>query len=149
VIKKPLHWFLVGSLALNLFLIGVVGAYQLRGHGIEPRALRSPLRIEEIAETLPRADAARLEAVFRAHEAEIAEYSAAIRQAQNRERDGFRAQPFDRAAVAASMAEARFNHDAAKRVIHDVIIEAAQQMSPQGRAKLAEWASPPVPDAAR
>lgn len=149
MIRKPLHWFLIGSLALNLFLIGVVGAYQLRRQGVAPHALRGPLRIEEIAETLPRADAALLEAVFRAHEAEVAEYNVAIRQAQNRERDGFRAQPFDRAVVAESMAAARFNHDAAKRVIHDVILEAAQQMSPQGRAKLAEWASMAVPDAAR
>ncbi len=142
---RPYRWLLAGSLAINLFLLGVVGAYQLRGQGVEPRGLRTQLRIEQIAETLPRADAARLEAVFRAHEAELGEYTAAIRQAQDRQRDGFRAQPFDPKPVNAAMAATRFNHDAAKRVIHDVILEAAEQMSPEGRAKLAEWASPPVP----
>jgi len=45
------------------------------------------------------------------------------------------------------MAKTRFNHGAAKRVIHDVMLEAAKQMSPEGRAKLAEWASPPATDA--
>jgi uncharacterized membrane protein len=149
MMKKPLQWFLVGSLALNLFLIGVVGAYQLRGHGVDPRAPRTQLRIEQIAETLPRADAARLEAVFRAHAGELGEYNAAIGQAQDRQRDGFRAQPFDPKPVAAAMAATRFNHDAAKRVVHEVILEAAEQMSPEGRAKLAEWASPPVPVSAR
>jgi uncharacterized membrane protein len=145
-LRRPLHWLLLASVTLNLFLVGVVAAYQVRWR---IPSVQSPpqLRIEQIAETLPKADAERLEAVFRNHVAELLEYTAAIRQSQDRQRDGFRAVPFDPKPVAAAMAETRFNHDAAKRVIHDVILEAAAQMSPAGRAKLAEWAAPAPTDA--
>jgi uncharacterized membrane protein len=149
-LKKPLSWFLFASLALNLFLVGVVAAYQLHGRVIaEPRAPRTQLRVEQIAETLPRADAQRLESVFRDREAELGELTAAIHAAQDKQRDGFRAQPFDPKPVAAAMEQTRINHDAAKRVVHEVILHAAEQMSPEGRAKLADWASPSVPESAR
>ena len=142
--KKPFSWFLLASLTLNLFLLGVVAAYQLYGRVVaDARTPRTQLRIEQIAETLPKADAARLEAIFREHAAELGELTAAIGVAQDRQRDGFRAQPFDARPVAAAMEATRFNHDAAKRVIHEVILRAAEQMSPEGRAKLAEWAAPP------
>ncbi|MBI3517070.1 MAG: periplasmic heavy metal sensor [Proteobacteria bacterium] len=149
-LKKPLSWFLLASLALNLFLLGVVAAYQLHGRVVaEARAPRTQLRIEQIAETLPKGDAARLEAIFREHAAELGELTAGIGVGQDRQRDGFRAQPFDPRPVAAAMEMTRFNHDAAKRVVHGIILEAAEQMSPEGRAKLADWASPPIPDSAR
>lgn len=145
-LRRPLHWLLLASVTVNLFLVGVVAAYQLRWR-MPSGQPRTQLRIEQIAETLPKADADKLEAVFRNHVDELSEYTAAIRQSQDRQRDGFRAEPFDPKPVAAAMAETRFNHDAAKRVIHDVILEAAGQMSPAGRAKLAEWAAPPPTDA--
>jgi uncharacterized membrane protein len=145
---RPRRWLLVGSLALNLFLIGVVVAYQLRG-AVPSAQPSTQLRIEQIAETLPKPDADRLEAIFRGRAAELSEYTTAIRQSQDRQRDGFRAQPFDPKPVEAAMTTTRFNHDAAKRVIHEVILEAATQMSPAGRAKLAEWASPPAVDVPR
>jgi len=145
---RPRRWLLVGSLALNLFLIGVVAAYQLRG-AVPSAQPSTQLRIEQIAETLPKADADRLEAVFRSRAAELSEYTTAIRRSQDRQRDGFRAQPYDPKPVEDAMAATRFNHDAAKRVIHEVILEAAAQMSPAGRAKLAEWAAPPAVDVPR
>lgn len=147
-IAGPRHWLLVGSLTLNLFLIGVVAAYQLRS-AVPAAQPSTRLNIEQIAETLPKPDADRLEAVFRSHAAELSEYTTAIRQSQDRQRDGFRAQPFDPKPVEDAMATTRFNHDAAKRVIHEVILEAATQMSPAGRAKLAEWAAPPAVDVPR
>ncbi len=147
-IAGPRHWLLVGSLTLNLFLIGVVAAYQMRG-AVPAAQPSTRLNIDQIAETLPKPDADRLEAVFRGHAAELSEYTTAIRQSQDRERDLFRATPFDAKPVGDAMATARFNHDAAKRVIHEVILEAASQMSPAGRAKLAEWASPPAVDVPR
>jgi uncharacterized membrane protein len=146
--RRPLRWLLVVSLALNLFLVGVVAAYQLRTL-VPPVQATTQLRIEQIAETLPSADAARLEAIFRNRAGELSEYTAAIRQAQDRQRDGFRAQPFDPKPVDAAMTATRFNHDAAKRVIHEIILQAAEQMSPEGRAKLADWASPPSVDVPR
>jgi uncharacterized membrane protein len=145
---RPRRWLLVGSLALNLFLVGVVAAYQMRG-AVPAAQPSARLNIDQIAETLPPADADRLETVFRSHAAELSEYTTAIRQSQDRERDLFRATPFDPKPVGDVMALARFNHDAAKRVIHEVILEAATQMSPAGRAKLAEWASPPAVDVPR
>jgi uncharacterized membrane protein len=140
--RKPLHWVLLVSLVVNLFLVGVVAAYHTRG-GAAGAAPGSQLRIERIAETLPKADAERLDVLFRARAPELGEFTAAIRQSQERQRDAFRATPFDPKPVAAAMEATRFNHDAAKRVIHEVILHAAEQMSPEGRAKLAVWAAPP------
>ncbi|MBV8168394.1 MAG: periplasmic heavy metal sensor [Alphaproteobacteria bacterium] len=140
--KKPLHWVLLVSLVVNLFLVGVVAAYHTSG-GMAGPAMGSQLRIERIAETLPKADAERLDVLFRARAAELGEFTAAIRQSQVRQRDAFRATPFDPKPAAAAMEATRYNHDAAKRVIHEVILRAAEQMSPEGRAKLAEWAAPP------
>jgi uncharacterized membrane protein len=144
--KKPLHWILLASLVVNLFLVGVVAAYHMRGAAAIGEAPGSQLRIERLAETLPKADAERLDVLFRARAAELGEFNAAIRQAQERQRDALRAAPFDPKAVGSAMEMTRFNHDAAKRVVHEVIIRAAEQMSPDGRAKLADWAAPrPVP----
>jgi uncharacterized membrane protein len=144
--KKPLNWVLLASLVVNLFLVGVVAAYHMRGGVATGEAPGSQLRIERIAETLPKADAERLDVLFRARASELSEFTSAIRQAQERQRDGFRAQPYDPKAVNAAMEATRYNHDAAKRVVHEVIMRAAEQMSPEGRAKLAEWAAPkPVP----
>lgn len=140
--KKPLHWVLLASLAVNLFLVGVVAAYHMRDAGVAAQSLGSQLRLERLAETLPKADAERLDALFRARAAELSEFNAAIRQAQERQRDGFRAPAFDAKAMGGLMEATRFNHDAAKRVVHEVILHAAEQMSPEGRAKLAEWAAP-------
>jgi uncharacterized membrane protein len=91
---RPRRWLLVGSLALNLFLVGVVAAYQMRG-AVPAAQPSARLNIDQIAETLPPADADRLETVFRSHAAELSEYTTAIRQSQDRERDLFRATPFD------------------------------------------------------
>jgi uncharacterized membrane protein len=160
-LSRPLHWLLFASLALNLFFVGVLAAYQLRGTIARPQGtisgttqgatpgtpLGAQLRVEQLAETLPKADAALLDRVFRTHAAELSEYTAAIRQSQDRQRDGFRAQPFDPKPVETAMLATRFNHDAAKRVVHEVILQAAAQMSPEGRAKLADWAGPPPIDA--
>ena len=147
-LRRPLHWLLFASLALNLFFVGMLAAYQLRGTIARPQGtpLGAQLRVEQLAETLPKADAALLDQVFRTHAAELSEYTAAIRQSQDRQRDGFRAQPFDPKPVETAMTATRFNHDAAKRVVHEVILQAAQQMSPEGRAKLADWAGPPPID---
>src|SRR2546423_14687384 len=68
------RWLLVGSLALNLFFIGTVGALAVR-HYVMPAQLAATerprtaaARIERLAAPLPAADAEKLRAVFRARE---------------------------------------------------------------------------------
>ena len=69
------RWLLVGSLALNLFFIGTLGALAMRHYVLptQPAATERPrtaaARIERLAAPLPAADAEKLRAAFRAREA--------------------------------------------------------------------------------
>lgn len=137
---KPLHWLLFGSLALNLFFGGLLAASQVHVQLDDP-AIRSRVRIDGLASTLPQADADRLHAAFQARASELAELSRAVRQSHDRQRALIRTQPYDAAAVAAEMAAARGYHDAIKRTFQETILSALADMSPEGREKLAAWAS--------
>ena len=83
------RWLLIGSLALNLFFIGTIGALAVRHYVMpaQPAATERPrtaaARIERLAAPLPAADAEKLRAAFRAREAAAEERA---RRAQPRVR---------------------------------------------------------------
>src|SRR5207244_4556503 len=87
------RWLLVGSLALNLFFIGTLGALAVRHYVMpaQPAATERPrtaaARIERLAAPLPAADAERLRIAFQAREAS----AAAAREALNRAFDPIQA----------------------------------------------------------
>jgi uncharacterized membrane protein len=49
------------------------------------------------------------------------------------------AEPFDPAALTAAVEEAGARDLAMRRAVERVLVEAAQQVSPEGRGKLAAW----------
>jgi uncharacterized membrane protein len=140
---------LIGSLALNLFFVGTVGALALR-HIMAPphqaeteRPRTAEARLERLAAPLPAADAEKLRAAFRARASEAESARDALNRAFERVQAALRAQPFDATQLRAAMADARATRPLYEMVMQDIFAAGASEMSPEGRVRLAEW--PPRP----
>lgn len=140
---------LFGSLAFNLFFVGVVGAVAVRNYWVHPMrpialapARTAAERIDRLAAILPPEDAEKLHAQFATNEASVEAAHAAYRNAQERIRTALRAQPFEVGPLRAAMGEARAARQSLDLALEDVIVKGAEQMSPAGRNKLAEWTPP-------
>ena len=131
------RYWLFGSLALNLFLIGIASALLIREPEIPDRSIGA--RIERLASTLPPSDADKLRAEFRAQREAVN----GTRATYDNARDGIRAvlrhEPFDSAAMREAMAKARAARQQFDQVMQGIMVKAAGEMSPAGREKLAEW----------
>jgi uncharacterized membrane protein len=144
------RWLLVGSLALNLFFIGTVGALALRHYVMpaQPTASERPrtaaARIERLAAPLPAADAEKLIAAFHAREAAAESARDGLNRAFAQVQDALRAQPFDPAQLRTSLAGVRAARRTYEQAMGEILLAGASAMSPQGRSKLADW-SPPRP----
>lgn len=143
------RWLLVGSLALNLFFIGTVGALALR-HYVMPapqaatdRPRTAAARIERLAAPLPVDDAEKLRAAFHARAAAAEAARENLNRAFAQVQDALRAQPFNSAQLRTAMTDIRAARPAYEQAMSDIFIAGASAMSPQGRTKLADW--PPRP----
>ena len=137
-VSRLLGGLLLGSLILNLFLGGIlIGRVQLRhetgGESIAERI------IERMASTLPEDDGKILRTVFHARQASIGSLTADLEKAHDEVRRVLRAEPLDQQALQTAFAAVRLRRQALHGAVHEVVIEAAPQLSPQGRRKLAEW----------
>lgn len=141
----PQRLLLVGSLALNLFFVGAAIAMALQ----QPPAPAAPLdrspaaRIDRLAATLPGPDAKVLYAQFQAAEPAIEIDRAASRRAQDAVRRTLTAHTFDPAAADAALTALRDARRAVWHTLHGALLQAATQMSPEGRSRLANWVPPP------
>lgn len=133
---------LVGSVALNLFLAGVIGAWVLRPQFVERSASASPPTAGSIASRmaarLPNADRPILHQAFEAHEREIGEHFKQWRMAQQMTRLALRNDPYDGDAFTAAFERAQEARDKFQMAIHQATREAAGRMSHDGRMKLAQ-----------
>ena len=145
---RSARWLLIASLALNLFFIGTVGALALRHYVLaaQPAATERPrtaaARIERLAAPLPPADAEKLRATFRARASEAEDARAALNRAFERIQAALRNEPFDPAQLRAALAEVRATRPAYELVMQEIYLAAAGAMSPEGRARLADWPTP-------
>jgi uncharacterized membrane protein len=136
---------LVGSLALNLFFVGTIGALAARHYlGSAPRAAverprTAAARIERLAAPLPPADAEKLRAAFRAREGAAEAARDGLNAAFERVQAALRADPFETARLSAAFRDARAARPAYELAMQQVIEAAAAEMSREGRTKLAEW----------
>ena len=142
------RWLLIGSLALNLFFIGTLGALALR-HYVMPaqqaateRPRTAAARIERLAAPLPAADADKLRIAFRAREGAAEGARETLNRAFDRIQAALRAQPFDSAQLRAALAEVRAARPGYEQVMQEIYLAAATTMSAEGRAKLADGPSP-------
>jgi len=131
------RYWLFGSLALNLFLVGIASALLIREPEIPDRSIGA--RIERLASTLPSSDADKLRAEFRTQRDAVNDTRAAYDNARDGIRAVLRREPFDPTAMREAMAKARAARQQFDQVMQGIMVKAAGEMSPLGREKLAEW----------
>ena len=133
------RWLLLGSLALNLFFVGIALAMAIRAP-VPPSWDRNVfVRVERIADTLPPADADLLRGQIQANRQRIEDSQTQYRGAQDQIREMLRHEPFDVEAMRAAMAKTRAARQNFDQVIQGVFAFSASQMSPAGRNALADW----------
>jgi uncharacterized membrane protein len=142
------RWLLIGSLALNLFFIGTIGALAVRHYVVpaKPTVTERPrtaaARVERFAAALPPADAEKLRAAFRAREAAAENARDALNRALERVQAALRAQPFDATQLRVAMADARAARPGYEQIMQEIFATGAAAMSAEGRIKLADWPPP-------
>ncbi len=134
------RWLLLGSLALNLFFIGIAIAIAVRP---APQARNWDrdvfVRTERLAERLPKEDAALLIAQMNANRDAIESTQKQYRAAQEAIREIIREEPFDPGALRAAMGETRAARQAFDSAVQNAFATATTQMSQPGRVALADW----------
>ncbi len=133
------RWLLLGSLALNLFFVGVAVAIVIRAPAPPAWDRNVFVRVEHIADTLPPADADILRGQINANRQLIDEAQTKYHSAQDEIHATLRHEPFDVNAMRTAMAQTRTARQAFDQVIQGVFAFAAAQMSPAGRQALADW----------
>jgi uncharacterized membrane protein len=138
---------LLVSLALNLFLLGAMGGRHMRGwvHDSD-RPMASwldegddrPLRrlFLHLTQDLDRDDRAAFRATIELQRESLVEQGMALLDQRRAVLELLRAEPFDRAAVDAALAELGRRHDAFHQLLMKAIADAAQALPPEARARL-------------
>jgi uncharacterized membrane protein len=136
------RWLLLGSLALNLFFIGIALAMAVRPAPAPTPATWDPdvfVRMERIAQTLPVKDAAVLRAQVEASRSTVTNAQSAWQSDRQVIRDTLRNEPFDGAALRTTMARTRADRQNYDQVLQNLFADAASKMSHEGRLALANW----------
>jgi len=133
------RWLLLGSLALNLFFVGVAVAMAIRAPAPPAWDRNVFVRVEHIANTLPPADADLLRGQINANRQLIDEMQTKYHTAQDSIHEALRHEPFDVNALRSAMVQTRSARQAFDQVIQGVFAFSAAQMSPAGRKALADW----------
>jgi len=133
------RWLLLGSLALNLFFIGVALAMAVRAPDAAWWDQNVFVRVDRLAATLPQADAAIVRQQIEADHDAIANAQYNYRAAQDAVRATLRHEPFDVEAMRAAMVKTRAARQNYDQTIQRVFATAAAAMSQAGRNALADW----------
>jgi|SRR5690242_22896 len=133
------RWLLLGSLALNLFFIGVAVAMAMRAPAPSYWDPNVFVRVERLAATLPAADAAILRGQINANHAAIEDAQAKYHSARGHIHDLLRQEPFDAEAMRAGMAQTRATRLSFDQTIQGVFADISAKISPAGRQALANW----------
>ena len=139
-VRSSSRWLLLGSLALNLFFIGLGIAQWVRG----PEVLdRSPAaRVERLAAALPAGDAEKLRIEYSTKSGAFDDNRRVFESAREAVRAALRREPFDADAMRAAMAQMRSARQNFDQVLQGVITDAAGKMSADGRRKMAAYSPP-------
>jgi len=134
------RWLLLGSLALNLFFVGVAVAMAIRAPAPAPRWDPNVfVRIERLATTLPPADADLLRGAFQTNHESIAAAQNAYYDARRAIHETLRQDPFKIDDMRAAMAKMRAARQAYDQVIQGVFAGVAVTMSSAARHAIADW----------
>jgi uncharacterized membrane protein len=134
------RWLLLGSLALNLFFIGVAVAIAIRGPASPSRWDRNVfVRVERLAATLPQADADIVRSAMQAHHDAIESAQGKYHSSREHIHETLRHDPFKVEDLRAAMAETRMARQNFDQVIQGVFADVALQLSAAGRHAIANW----------
>jgi uncharacterized membrane protein len=136
------RWLLLGSLALNLFFVGVALAMVIRAPAPSYWDPNVFVRVERLAATLPPADAEILRNQISANHAAIDKAQTNHHSARQHIYEVLRQEPFDVEAMRAATAQARTARLNFDQTIQGVFADIAANITPAGRQALANW--PPV-----
>ena len=128
---------LFGSLALNLFFIGVTAALLVRTPTAPPRNVAA--RIERLAQNLPAADSDTLRGNFTTQRTAIEAARGRYDDARDGIREVLRREPFDAAAMQDAINKARTARQDYDQILQAMLAKAAGEMSASGRKAMAEW----------
>jgi uncharacterized membrane protein len=133
------RWLLLGSLALNLFFVGIAVAMAIRAPAPSQWDRNVFVRVDHIAATLPQADATALRAQIQSsHDAiDVAQHD--YRASQDAIRATLRQDPFNPADMRGAMAKTRAARQNFDQIIQGAFATAAAEMSTAGRHALADW----------
>lgn len=126
-------WVMIASLALNLFLAGVLGVRYWREQQWRSERAMTGGPIGRIAQGLPESGRTKVRAVIDSKRDQIRELSRDYRRARGEAMQALAAEPFDRAKVDAAFAEARRRADAMSATMQAAMIEASAQLTPEER----------------
>ena len=132
---------LFGSLIVNLFLGGLMLGRWFDPHPSRHRAERSTTEGGApgwMHRALGPEGAPALEEAWEAHAAEIAPLREAMRRSREAVTATLEAEPFDRQAYAAALAEMRDGMDRFYTAINDVMIDVVSQLTPDQRRAVVE-----------
>jgi len=101
-----------------------------------PGEARSSFR--QAIESLPAADRQVFEETMKAARADIVRSHRALREARQRANEAIRAEPFDKAAMLAALAEVRERQEAIQLRLHTGTADAVAKLSPEARRQFAE-----------
>ena len=142
VAEAPWRRLTLWSLALNVFLVCGIAAFLL-GSSLQkpgPSGTGGPARqFEMLAARLPAEDANVLRAVFGKKADAIEEEHKAAHRTRDAVRLALSAEPYNLEATRQAISEAEAAHFRLDKLLQDVIASAAAKMTPEGRAKLAEF----------
>lgn len=136
------RWLLLGSLALNLFFIGIAIALAVRPAPAPAPTSWDPdvfVRMERIAGTLPPDDDAILRAQINVDRSGLSAAQSAWQGDREAIRAVLRQEPFDATALRAAMTRTRADRQAYDQILQNLFAQAASKMSREGRLALANW----------
>ena len=133
------RWLLLGSLALNLFFVGIAIAMAVRAPAPPSWDRNVFVRVERLAATLPPADAASLRAAIDANRENLEAAQTQYHKAQDVIRAALRQDPFQLDGMRAAMTKSRAARQNFDQILQGTFADAASKMSHAGRLAMADW----------
>lgn len=129
-------WVLVGSLALNLFLVAVIGVHSLQTD--RPSGRIGPIDRAAAQAVLPEADRSRVDAIWETHGETLRVAIQDFRQARRDVEAALYADPFDPTALQRAHDALAERSGAARQTYEKLVLELAQALPAELRRKYFE-----------
>jgi uncharacterized membrane protein len=136
------RWLLLGSLALNLFFVGVAIAMAVRPAPAPSWDRDVFVRVERVAATLPQADADILRGAMQANHDAIANAQNKYQAGREAIHEALRQNPFKSEDLRAAMAQARAARQVYDQTIQGSFAGIADKLSPAARRQIADRRKP-------